>query len=119
MQAKLKEKAAAASALAMGQPKAATARHAGVSASTLSRWMADTKFLAEVEAMRPIATARPLDGAAFVAAIEACERRFAREPKESRPGVVLIPAYATPAERRRLVARAIGRQVAAALDGSL
>jgi hypothetical protein len=113
--AKLDAKADAVLPLAMGRSKAETARRVGVSVGTVTRWLTEPEFKAEVEALRPVATARPTDGAALLAAIEECRHRIVGVAMaQGRATVhVSIPANATPAQRRRILARAMARGITA------
>lgn len=118
MNEKQEQKADAVLALAMGQSKAAAARHAEVSTSTLGRWLAEPAFVEEVERLRPLATARPVDGGALVAAVEECRGRlrgFAVNGPSSVTTYIRIPADATPAQARRIKQRAYARALAAVM----
>lgn len=118
MTKKLEEKAAAVMALAMGQTKAATARHAGVAPGTVTRWLTEPEFLAEVERMRPVATARPVNARALLAAQDEARDRLRGYAVKGNTvtSYVSIPADATPAKRRRILARAYAKAIVAGME---
>lgn len=118
MTAKFEEKVAALTPLAMGESAASAARYAGVSPATVKRWLGEDAFAEEVERLRPLATATPMDGRALIDALEAARGRlrgFTVNGPNSVTAHISIPSYATPAEARRIRRRAMARALAAVL----
>lgn len=96
--------------LAAGKPPASVAREVGVSRSTVSAWLRNPDFVAEVDRLKPLVEARPVDGKALVAAVMEAGRRI-NPPPPSAGGrvVVTVPAGASSSRRRRLLARGIAK----------
>lgn len=93
--------------LASGKSQAATAREVGVSPGVIARWLRDPAFAEELARIKALVDAKPMDGHAVLAAVVDAGRRLA--PPAGGPVVVSIPAAASPARRRQLLARGIAR----------
>ncbi|MEU5195230.1 helix-turn-helix domain-containing protein [Streptomyces scabiei] len=100
--------------LAAGKSQRAAAAAAGVSPGTVSQWLRNRVFAEEVERMRTVWAEKSKDGQALLDHLEEVERRLTPSPTVRVEGggsrvVVSIPASASPARRRRLLARGIAK----------
>ena len=115
---KLSARANALLPLATGKSQADVAREVGVSRSTVAAWMSNPDFVAEVDRLKLLVEARPVDGKAVLAAVMEARRRI-NPPAPSAGGrvVVSFPADASPARLRRLLARGIAKAMDLGGDG--
>ncbi|MFD8739399.1 helix-turn-helix domain-containing protein [Streptomyces sp. NPDC059618] len=109
-----RHKASAALWLAAGKSRRAAAEAAGVSAGTVSQWLRDPAFVAEVERTRPVYERKPQDGAALMAHLAEVEQRLTPTPPVRGEGGAIrvrlsVPAGASARQREKLTARAIAR----------
>ncbi len=110
---RLELKAQAAVAVARGLSAPRTALEVGVSAAAVRKWRGEPEFAAAVEELRAIGADRSRTPMELADALGAVLGRI-RGVRPPAPVVVRysIPAHATEAQRRRIVARAIGRGIA-------
>lgn len=110
-------------ALAGGSSNRAAAEQAGVSPSTVAGWKRDDGFVRELDALKAVMERRPIDGLAVMEALDAAEARFAPPAPSTIAGrihvEVRVPAYASPRKRQQIMARALARGMAAAVDRAL
>ena len=92
-----------------------------MSVGTVARWLTEPAFVEEVDRLRPLATARPLDGRALIAAQDEARGRLrgCMVQGNSVTSYVSIPAHATPAQRRRIMERALAKGIAASMEARL
>ncbi|MFD5818107.1 helix-turn-helix domain-containing protein [Streptomyces sp. NPDC127038] len=93
--------------LAAGKSQRATADEVGVHPSTVRSWLRDPVFVAELERVRAAVAVKPLDAERVMAAVAQAEARL--DGRDRGPVTVVIPAGASPARRRRLLAAGIAR----------
>jgi hypothetical protein len=103
----LSRKADAVMSLARGLSRKEVAEQAGVAPSTVSAWLRNPAYAAEVAALKAVIEVKPLAPAKVLEALQACHDRI-RGPV---PGTVTvsIPAGASARKRRQLLARGIAR----------
>lgn len=109
-----RNKAAAVLWLAAGKSQKAAAETAGVSPGTVSQWLRNPTFAAEVEKTRAVYEQKPQDGAALLAHLDEVEKRLTPEPAVRVDGArfrvrVEVPAGASRRKVEQITARAIAR----------
>ena len=109
--------------LAGGSSNRAASEQAGVSPSTVAGWKRDSGFVRELDALKAVMERRPIDGVAVMDALDAAEARLAPPAPRAVAGrtrvEVRVPADASPRKRQQIVARALARGMAAAVDRAL
>lgn len=109
-----RNKASAVLWLAAGKSQRAAAQAAGVSPGTVSQWRRDPTFAEEVERTRAVYAEKSQDGLALLDHLEEVEQRLTPMSAVRVEGggarvTVSIPAGASPARRRRLLARGLAK----------
>lgn len=109
--------------LAGGSSNRAAADAAGVAPGTISAWRKNSVFAAELATVKAVVEQRPIDADAVMAALDAAEDRLSPPGPRLVAGriqvEVRVPAYASPRTRQQIVARALARGMAAAVDRAL
>ncbi|MET8134665.1 helix-turn-helix domain-containing protein [Streptomyces sp. NPDC005251] len=101
--------------LAGGKSQRATAAEVGVHPSTVRAWLRDPVFAEELARVREAVAVRPLGAERLMAVVDEAEARLGGRGRG--PVTVVIPAGASPARRRRLMAEGIARVLERSEEG--